>query len=752
MTTLPQTTPLRLPRPPGSAVTVAPVVSLPGGAPVSHGMSANDVWRVIRGNLWLIATMLCVSLIAGYAANRLLERYAPKYTASGVVIIHAPTVYNFQTRTEEQLSDYPGLTVEQRTQAMLLRNDSLFTKVLQNPSSLIRSTKWYHSFESPVRHADGSVSVSFDLPAAKKSLSESFTAAPVDGSNLDSVAMTCADGRDARDIVLAIVNQHLDLQDQLITEREFEKQTMLNQARDNQKTHIGDLLKTLHAKSLELNIEGPGKSDKLMTRQTELERLVNQRIEMQDSLLASKTQLDSLMDQINHGQEPAFIEEKVNADQKVRDYQSQVDSLDLRIKTTYEDGSESPDHKKAEAVYNALSAKLEDAKSIARQNYRNTAVSQLQTQQTLGQQELEGLNKRIDAARDELSGLSNSMGEYNTLTDELVKAREEMSQTQAQLDALASQIQMTSHGIWWAEQPTIPEQPSFPRLPVTMTASVMLGLAIALGIAFLRELTDTSVRSPRDITRVGNLTLLGMVPHEDDDPQSQGVPLPLVIFQAPNSIMAEGFRQVRTRLQHAASLDTTRTILVTSPSPGDGKSVVAANLAAGLALNGRAILLVDANFRRPMLDKSFSVDNSIGLSDVLSNGIDRFESAVHRSPVPNLDIMPSGARPANATELLEGRVLLDFIDRALEEYDHIIFDSGPLLLVSETAALAPRVDGVVTVVRARTNSRGLLQRLRDNLRQLKAEHLGVVLNAVRSQGGGYYGSAIKTYYEYQNAG
>ena len=86
--------------------------------------------------------------------------------------------------------------------------------------------------------------------------------------------------------------------------------------------------------------------------------------------------------------------------------------------------------------------------------------------------------------------------------------------------------------------------------------------------------------------------------------------------------------------------------------------------------------------------------------------------------------MTTGPKPANATELLESQLLVDFIERALEEYDHVIFDSGPMMVVSETPALAPRVDGVVTVVRARSNSRGLLARMKENLRQLKAENLG----------------------------
>ena len=253
-----------------------------------------------------------------------------------------------------------------------------------------------------------------------------------------------------------------------------------------------------------------------------------------------------------------------------------------------------------------------------------------------------------------------------------------------------------------------------------------------------------------DIAKVGQLNLLGLIPHQADDPESQSARLALAIYEAPQSMVAEQFRQVRTRLQHSASLDTVRSLLVTGTSPGDGKTTVACNLAAGLALNGRRILLVDANFRRPQVHAVFNLPNDLGFGDVL-NSLDVFDDAIRETEVPNLSVLTCGAKSSNPTELLESQLLIDFIERALEEYDHVIFDSGPLLLVSETSALAPRVDGVVTVVRARGNSRGLLQRLRDQLRQLKAEHLGVILNAVRSQSGGYYAPMIKSYYAYQNS-
>src|SRR5690606_4447074 len=162
-----------------------------------------------------------------------------------------------------------------------------------------------------------------------------------------------------------------------------------------------------------------------------------------------------------------------------------------------------------------------------------------------------------------------------------------------------------SAGVNWSARPEKPQIMSFPRLPITLALAVFLGLALSVGIAFLRELLDTSVRSPRDIARVGQLNLLGIIPHESDDQQAAGATLPLIIAQAPHSMMAEQFRQMRTRLHHTAALDTTRSILLTSPSPEDGTTTVAVNLATGLALNGRRILLVDANFRRPTLHSIF---------------------------------------------------------------------------------------------------------------------------------------------------
>jgi capsular exopolysaccharide synthesis family protein len=758
MTTLPQTSQVRLPRPAGLLPMPSQALnghgsngSAAGGA-ASSAMSAGDVWRVLRGNLWLIFAFIFAFAVAGYCVNDYLARYHSRYTAHGFVSIQEPTAFNPQTHEMVNLGQFQGLPIEQRTQSMLIKNEALFTRVLQNPGSAIRQTGWYRSFQVPVKDATGTIATVFDSVAAKQSLEDSFLAVPVDGTNLIDISMTYSNNKDARDIVAAIVDDHLSDQEDLLRTRELANGQVLNDARVREANLIKDLQDKLHERASMLNMDGIGSPDtiKFNPRDAELSSLINQKLIADANLRAINTKLKSATDAINSGQDPEGVAAMANQDPDVRVWKERVDEIDADIKSKFMELPDNPDIKRLQAIEDEDRAKMEEARSIALQTARTGLLNGLRSDAQALQTQLDGTNKEIETIQDQDNALSTARSEYTTYYDKLVAAQADLAQTNKEIEVNAAETQQTANGVQWENKPIIPDSPSFPKLGYSMAISIILGLALSVGIAFLREMMDTSVRSPRDISRIGSLTLLGMIPHEDDDPQSAGVPLPTVIYQAPTSIMAEGFRQVRTRLQHAASLDTTRSIMVTSSSPGDGKSLVASNLAAGLALNGRRILLVDSNFRKPSLDKSFAVENNVGFSDVLGS-LDRFDSAVHKTQVPNLDLMPTGPRPSNPTELLESQMLLDFIERALEEYDHIIFDTGPMLLVSETAALAPRVDGVITVVRARSNSRGLLQRMRDNLRALKAEHLGVVLNAVRSQGGGYYGRNIKTYYEYQTA-
>jgi capsular exopolysaccharide synthesis family protein len=569
--------------------------------------------------------------------------------------------------------------------------------------------------------------------------------------------MTDSDPNSCKVIVQSIVDQYIKDQQKKTHDEEYKLNTDLEQQRNTQTAKLTLLDGDISDLQTELNSNGAtGTMNRISEQDMELQQLVSKLEEVKLDQQVAKDEYDALIGQIeaDPDQVPA-VEDQVDKDPKVMQLRQSQSAYELNLAQDASGGNmlaNSPMLQSISKAKDLIDQRLSLAESQARARWRTQIVEAAREKYSMLTHQIDSMTSQIKNIQAQTTELTAHMDTLNHKEAERTLVAQKLDKIEDQIDSVTTyNAQHDFAGVEWAAQPELPEIPSAPKLSVVMIGAIALGLVLALGIAFLRELLDQSIRSPRDISRVGSLNLLGMVPHEDDDPQSAGARLPMVIFEAPHSMMAEQLRQVRTRLQHSSSLDTSRSILVTSPSPGDGKSTIACNLASGLALNGRRILLVDANFRRPELHRVFNLANEQGFSDVLNN-MELFEQAVQESQVPNLFILPSGPKPTNATELVESQLLVDFIERALEEFDHVIFDSGPLLFVSETVGLAPRVDGVITVVRARSNTRGVLSRTRDLLKQVKAEHLGVVLNAVRAQGGGYYGRNIRTYYEYQNNG
>jgi capsular exopolysaccharide synthesis family protein len=755
---LPQTTAVRLPQTtvnssaPPVAYVPAMGVGTGGGGGGGGGraqMTGADVWRVIRANLLLIIVMVILAGIGGFFLNRFLAQNYPHYTATGYLQIRTSVVRDAVKDETSELADQ-GVIRLARTQAALLQTDTLFSNVLKKNGRL-RDTKWFAYFQE-IDPATNKPRI--DIKEAREYLQDYFRVSPVPDSELLAARFSWEDPKDCKIVIEEIVNEHLEQQKKQSQSRLDEQTRVLRDMSDRYAKQVQIIGERVRGRIGELTKQGLGSqlgTGNWSEKEQRMGALIKEQLEIAGKAAEFKKMAEKVQAQLQSGAVPAAVEQDVERDNTVARMAIQLAESEVRLESMrglY--GTENREVKQMERWVEATRNRLADERASQRIKLGNQYLEEVTGRAESLAASAESLDKQINQLRDELATLSRELALY------LIDQEEEKSlrELQTEVNNRLRDVELTHNPenqtrIGWAPngQPEIPELPSFPRLAITLPLSLLLGLGLALGIAFLREFLDDTVRSPRDVARVGQMNLLGMISDENDDPQVANAKLP--IFDAPHSLTAEQFRQVRTRLAHAAALDTTRSIMVTGPSPMDGKTTVAANLAAGLALNGRRILLVDGNFRRPEMHRLFGFGNDKGFSDVL-NGTAAFEDVVHQTRVPNLSIMTSGPKPMNATELFESQLLIDFIERALEDYDHVIFDSGPFLVVSESIAMAPRVDGVVTVVRAHAESRGLLLRMREQLRQVKAEHIGVVLNAVRAQGGGYYRRNIKTYYLYNN--
>lgn len=290
--------------------------------------------------------------------------------------------------------------------------------------------------------------------------------------------------------------------------------------------------------------------------------------------------------------------------------------------------------------------------------------------------------------------------------------------------------------------------PVSPNHKNNVLLATALGILIGLGIAVLLDRLDDSVRSPGELQEGMGLPVLAMIPSSKGLDKSKGrddSPITLVTHADPRSPVAEAYRSLRTNLAFARARHDLETIVVTSPGPSDGKSTTVANLATTFALQGQRTLLIDADLRRAVLDKTFNVPRSPGLSEVAA-GLATLADAIQPTAVERLFILSSGAFPPNPSELLGSAAMRDVIAEAKTQFDVILFDSPPVLAVTDAAVLSTMVDGTIVVVRAGSTAREGVRRTLAQLRAVHGRLLGGVMNGVDARGGGRYGGYGYYYY------
>jgi capsular exopolysaccharide synthesis family protein len=288
----------------------------------------------------------------------------------------------------------------------------------------------------------------------------------------------------------------------------------------------------------------------------------------------------------------------------------------------------------------------------------------------------------------------------------------------------------------------------------------VLGLIFGFGLAVLLDRLDRRVREPHEAGDLLGRPVLGLV-HESSE--LKRLAEPFSELPVPD---ADAFRSIRANLRYFNVDEEINSVLVTSPLPGDGKSTVAWHLAGAAANAGERVLLIEADLRRPNLARGISPARPEGgLSEVLSEQIERFGQApldgmamtqmlveaVEAVPVtvppngdtaPSMDVLFAGTLPPNPSDLIESERMAELIRLAGELYDFVVIDTPPTSLVADAVPLVKQVDGVVVVVRLAKSTKHSIDRLREQLENLRAPTLGVVANSVSVRNVGYG----RTYY------
>lgn len=403
---------------------------------------------------------------------------------------------------------------------------------------------------------------------------------------------------------------------------------------------------------------------------------------------------------------------------------------------------------RATAVANELANQL-ILRTPASSNQQGDAARQAFIGQQLDDLEAKigGTEEEIVAKQTELAGLFSARQIADAQNQ--IRALEAKQDTlQANYAALlASTAQGAANSLSIIEPATLPRTPVGPEVMMTVLTAAAIGMSLGIGAAYLLEYLDDTVKSPEDVRRVAGLaTLTGIAEHKSEN----GDPYELLTLKQPRSPISEAYRALRTAILFANVDEQIRVILITSPNPGEGKSLTAANLAVVMAQAGHRVLLVDADLRRPKQQQIFEVAGNYGLTNLLVGITGTLEAtkmveiflqinrAVLKTEQKDLYLLTTGPVPPNPAEVIGSAKMKMLLELLATRFDYVIVDSPPVLVVTDAVILSTRVDSVLLVTSSGITRHNQFKQAIGRLQEVKASLAGVVLNRLAARNGDYY--------------
>ena len=307
-----------------------------------------------------------------------------------------------------------------------------------------------------------------------------------------------------------------------------------------------------------------------------------------------------------------------------------------------------------------------------------------------------------------------------------------------------------------------PRRPSSPDHQQNIIMGLLLGLGSSIFLAFLIEFLDNTLKTIDDIEKY-NLGVLGIIPsignpdkkrrrwtvlknRSTSNSNTRGLKRRLITKEDPKSPVSEAYRSLRTSMLYSTTKKNLKSILVSSAGPGEGKTTTVANLAITYANLGKKTLLVDTDLRRPVVHKVFDLERDPGITTYLSSATDDYTNLIQTSEISNLSIITAGIIPPNPSELLGSNRMTKFVKQIENDWDIVLFDSPPMIAVTDATMISKEIDQVVLIVKVGQTDKKAFHHTINNLRNINAPLGGIIMNAVTSKSS--YGSYYYYYYQY----
>jgi len=475
----------------------------------------------------------------------------------------------------------------------------------------------------------------------------------------------------------------------------------------------------------ELTAQEEGEIKKYIDLETDL-RAAN------SNIFRLRTEMQELQRQLKKEPEQSEIP-LINENPRYSQLQNQVDDLKqqrVALLQLYQEGNFKVQNLDAQirSLEERLKREPQEKKTI--QRTPNPTRVELRTRLTSANAELRGLEAtklKLDAQVAQGRSMMGNAGpthvELTRFKREQELAQNEYKNLEKEREDLALRYHAWRNTALIIQHASALTTPIRPRKGLNLLFASLMGLCLGVSMAFLQEFLDDRVSSADDAERTVGLPVLGRIPLMPADHEH------LMTEMKSQSRVSESYRGLRSSINFAAVDEPIKTLLITSSKEGEGKSLTSVNLAVVMALAQRRVILVDADLRRPNIDRLMRIDQSPGLSDLL---IDRvpLEDALQETGVDGLQVIASGPRPPAPAELLNSVRMQELIRQLSQLADLVIFDTPPCLAVTDAQVMSTKVDGVVLVLDVGEARKGDLRRAKGLLDQAHARTLGLVFNKV----------------------